>query len=149
MARINKGLILFHSFVYLRLIPVPLFCQSQTHSSSSVWSFSDSFLFHYFVNLRLIPIPLFCQSQTHSCSIIFQFQTQFDNNMKTIVNGSEKLPNMNWYIKKNTKTHSLSRIPFHQVVGSQARILYCNDEGRVKIALAFNQAVADGRLRVQ
>lgn len=33
------------------------------------------------------------------------------------------------------------------VVGSQARILYCNDEGRVKIALAFNQAVADGRLR--
>ena len=38
--------------------------------------------------------------------------------------------------------------PTHQVVGSQARILYSNEEGRVAIALAFNQAVADGRLKV-
>lgn len=32
------------------------------------------------------------------------------------------------------------------VVGSQARILYADCEGRTKIALAFNKAVADGRL---
>ncbi len=32
------------------------------------------------------------------------------------------------------------------VVGSQARILYADSEGRTRIALAFNAAVADGRL---
>ncbi len=32
------------------------------------------------------------------------------------------------------------------VVGSQARILYADAEGRTKIALAFNKAVEDGRL---
>ncbi len=32
------------------------------------------------------------------------------------------------------------------VVGSQARILYADSEGRIKIAEAFNKAVADGRL---
>ncbi len=34
----------------------------------------------------------------------------------------------------------------HLVVGSQARILYADSEGRIKIAQAFNRAVADGRL---
>ena len=33
------------------------------------------------------------------------------------------------------------------VVGSQARILYADAEGRAKIAHAFNQAIRDGRLR--
>ncbi len=33
------------------------------------------------------------------------------------------------------------------VVGSQARILYADSEGRTKIALAFNEAVRDGRLK--
>lgn len=33
------------------------------------------------------------------------------------------------------------------VVGSQARILYADAEGRVKIALAFNDAVASGKLK--
>ena len=37
--------------------------------------------------------------------------------------------------------------PNHLVVGSQARILYADSEGRTKIALAFNKAVADGRLK--
>ena len=32
------------------------------------------------------------------------------------------------------------------VVGSQARILYADCEGRTKIALAFNKAIADGRI---
>lgn len=32
------------------------------------------------------------------------------------------------------------------VVGSQSRILYSNAEGRAAIALAFNEAVADGRI---
>ena len=32
------------------------------------------------------------------------------------------------------------------VVGSQARILYSDDEGRRAIALAFNEAVSDGRI---
>ncbi|KAK2142129.1 hypothetical protein LSH36_994g01034 [Paralvinella palmiformis] len=36
----------------------------------------------------------------------------------------------------------------HQmVVGSQARILYSDQNGRISIALAFNNAVADGRLK--
>ena len=34
----------------------------------------------------------------------------------------------------------------HLVVGSQARILYADSEGRIKIARAFNDAVKDGRL---
>jgi len=33
------------------------------------------------------------------------------------------------------------------VVGSKARILYADSEGRIKIAEAFNQAVADGQLK--
>ncbi|ORZ34555.1 Urocanase [Catenaria anguillulae PL171] len=33
------------------------------------------------------------------------------------------------------------------VVGSQARILYANAEGRSKIALAFNKAIAEGKLK--
>ena len=36
--------------------------------------------------------------------------------------------------------------PNHLVVGSQARILYADSEGRTRIALAFNQAIRDGRL---
>ena len=37
----------------------------------------------------------------------------------------------------------------HQmVVGSQARILYSDQVGRVKIARAFNDAVATGKLKV-
>lgn len=32
------------------------------------------------------------------------------------------------------------------VVGSQARILYADSEGRIKIAEAFNKAIADGRI---
>lgn len=35
----------------------------------------------------------------------------------------------------------------HLVVGSQARILYADAQGRARIALAFNEAVADGRLK--
>lgn len=34
------------------------------------------------------------------------------------------------------------------VVGSQARILYSDQQGRVAIALAFNKAVATGELKV-
>lgn len=34
----------------------------------------------------------------------------------------------------------------HLVVGSQARILYADCEGRTKIALAFNKAIKDGKL---
>ena len=36
--------------------------------------------------------------------------------------------------------------PNHLVVGSQARILYADAEGRAKIALAFNDAIARGEL---
>ena len=32
------------------------------------------------------------------------------------------------------------------VVGSQARILYADAEGRIKIALAFNKAIRDGQI---
>lgn len=35
----------------------------------------------------------------------------------------------------------------HLVVGSQARILYADSEGRTKIALAFNEAIAAGKLK--
>lgn len=35
-----------------------------------------------------------------------------------------------------------------QVVGSQARILYSDQEGRIAIALAFNKAVAEKYLQV-
>lgn len=35
-----------------------------------------------------------------------------------------------------------------QVVGSQARILYSDQKGRVAIAVAFNQAIAQGKIKV-
>ena len=35
-----------------------------------------------------------------------------------------------------------------QVVGSQARILYSDQKGRVAIAVAFNQAIARGKIKV-
>ena len=35
------------------------------------------------------------------------------------------------------------------VVGSQARILYSDQQGRVGIALAFNKAVANGVVKVR
>ena len=35
-----------------------------------------------------------------------------------------------------------------QVVGSQARILYADQKGRTAIALAFNDAVNSGKLKV-
>lgn len=35
-----------------------------------------------------------------------------------------------------------------QVVGSQARILYSDQKGRVAIAVAFNQAIAHGKIKV-
>ncbi len=34
----------------------------------------------------------------------------------------------------------------HLVVGSQARILYADEQGRVNIATAFNKAIADGKI---
>ena len=34
------------------------------------------------------------------------------------------------------------------VVGSKARILYSDQEGRTRIALAFNEAVKTGKLKV-
>lgn len=37
--------------------------------------------------------------------------------------------------------------PNNLVVGSQARILYADSEGRTRIALAFNRAIRDGRLK--
>ena len=36
--------------------------------------------------------------------------------------------------------------PNHLVVGSQARILYADAEGRTRIALAFNKAIREGRI---
>lgn len=35
-----------------------------------------------------------------------------------------------------------------QVVGSQARILYSDQKGRVAIAVAFNRAIARGKIKV-
>lgn len=46
--------------------------------------------------------------------------------------------NIHWI--KNAKANQM-------VVGSQARILYADAEGRAKIALAFNEAIAKGELR--
>lgn len=44
--------------------------------------------------------------------------------------------------------HWIQKASEHQlVVGSQARILYSNEEGRIAIAVAFNKAVAEGRLK--
>jgi urocanate hydratase len=37
--------------------------------------------------------------------------------------------------------------PNNLVVGSQARILYADSEGRTKIALAFNEAIARGEIK--
>ena len=49
----------------------------------------------------------------------------------------------------NDNLRWLSEAEKHKmVVGSQARILYSDQEGRVKIALAFNNAVKNGTIKV-
>lgn len=50
---------------------------------------------------------------------------------------SQLSDNINWI--KSAKANKL-------VVGSQARILYANAEGRIKIALAFNEAIRSGKI---
>lgn len=50
---------------------------------------------------------------------------------------SQLKDNINWI--KSAKANKL-------VVGSQARILYANAEGRIEIALAFNQAIKDKKI---
>jgi urocanate hydratase len=50
---------------------------------------------------------------------------------------SQLTDNINWI--KSAKANQL-------VVGSQARILYANGEGRIKIAEAFNSAIAAGKI---
>jgi urocanate hydratase len=49
----------------------------------------------------------------------------------------QQLDNLKWI--REAERHQL-------VVGSQARILYSDEEGRQEIALAFNRAIADGRI---
>jgi len=50
---------------------------------------------------------------------------------------SQLSDNIHWI--KSAKANNL-------VVGSQARILYANSEGRIKIALAFNEAIRKGKI---
>jgi urocanate hydratase len=49
----------------------------------------------------------------------------------------QMLDNLHWI--RSAKQHGL-------VVGSQARILYSNEPGRIRIALAFNEAIRSGRI---
>lgn len=51
---------------------------------------------------------------------------------------SQTADNLRWI--RDAERHRL-------VVGSQARILYADEVGRIEIARAFNRAIADGRLR--
>lgn len=52
------------------------------------------------------------------------------------------------------KISQLHREPYRcgififQVVGSQARILYSDQRGRVSIAVAINRAISEGRIKV-
>lgn len=52
------------------------------------------------------------------------------------------------------KIRELHREPYRsgififQVVGSQARILYSDQRGRVSIAVAINRAISEGRIKV-
>ena len=56
-----------------------------------------------------------------------EVQTQYEDNVKWI---------------KEAQKNEL-------VVGSQARILYSDQRGRVSIALAFNKAIKEGRIKVR
>ena len=51
-------------------------------------------------------------------------------------------------IRKNTIPIYHIYLYLLQVVGSQARILYSDQKGRIAIALAFNKAIAEGKLKV-
>ena len=69
------------------------------------------------------------QTNVYICidGIPLEIQQQYEDNMKWL---------------SEAEKHKL-------VVGSQARILYSDQVGRVKIALAFNEAVATGKLKVR
>ena len=69
-------------------------------------------------------------------------------------NWAELWPNLTnvWFLSCAVKScWSCCRYIFVlvQVVGSQARILYSNEKGRIALATSFNKAVADGRLKVR
>ena len=66
-------------------------------------------------------------------------RTEFGRIYQMYVQRCEKEDNIRWIreAKKNK-----------MVVGSQARILYADAEGRMKIAEAFNNAIADGKIGI-
>lgn len=59
-----------------------------------------------------------------------------------------------WLLGKSPESPPLQQVTevpllsFLQVVGSQARILYSDQKGRVAIAVAFNHAIAHGQIKV-
>jgi len=67
-----------------------------------------------------------------ACDVLERLLKTCPNEIK-----SQLIDNINWI--KAAKKNNL-------VVGSQARILYADAEGRMKIAEAFNNAIADGTL---
>ena len=67
-----------------------------------------------------------------ACDVLERLLKTCPNEIK-----SQLIDNINWI--KAAKKNKM-------VVGSQARILYADAEGRIKIAEAFNNAIADGKL---
>ncbi|HRE67228.1 MAG TPA: urocanate hydratase [Cyclobacteriaceae bacterium] len=65
-------------------------------------------------------------------TVLEEIYAKADNQIK-----GQLMDNMEWI--KSAKANKL-------VVGSQARILYANSEGRIKIAEAFNQAIRSGKI---
>ena len=67
-----------------------------------------------------------------ACQILEEMMQESPNEIKL-----QMIDNINW-IKEANKNK--------MVVGSQARILYADAEGRIKIAEAFNNAIANGKI---
>lgn len=68
-----------------------------------------------------------------ACSVLEELRTTSPKEIQ-----QQMTDNINWI--RGAQQNKL-------VVGSQARILYADGEGRVKIAAAFNDAIKDGRLK--
>lgn len=90
-----------------------------------------------------------------SATVIERVRQQYIDNIRWIREAGKH--NMVEWTILYTHTHTLTLIndgvsvdySSVQVVGSQARILYSDQRGRVSIALAINQAIAKGRVTVK
>lgn len=77
-------------------------------------------------------------------NVVISRQEEFEERHRSLLSAPEHVQQQYLDNKRWIEGAAENRL----VVGSQARILYSDQEGRVALALAFNEAVRSGRVSV-